>query len=166
MSAEKRYERDVVIETIARLMIPFIQLYGLYVMMGTEGAGGGFQGGTVIAASFVLYVVAFGITRGRSKFPESWNAAFKSLGLYLYAGIGLLCIIFGIIFHHGAAEYLNYAAVPLSNIIGHADTRALMIADVVEIGIGMTVMAAFVSLFFDLAWKEESVEEEEGGAEE
>jgi len=162
LSAEKRYERDVVIETIARLMIPFIQLYGLYVMMGTEGAGGGFQGGTVIAASFVLYVTAFGITRGRSKFPESWNAVFKSLGLYLYAGIGLLCIIFSL----GAAQYLNYAAVPLSNIIGHADTRALMIADVVEIGIGMTVMAAFVSLFFDLAWKEESVEEEEGGAEE
>lgn len=159
MSAEKKYGRDVVIETIVRLMIPFIQLYGLYVMMGTEGAGGGFQGGTVIAASFVLYVTAFGITRGRSKFPESWNAAFKSLGLYLYAGIGLLCIIFSL----GVAEYLNYAAVPLYNIIGHADTRALMIADVVEIGIGMTVMAAFVSLFFDLAWKEESVEEEEGG---
>ncbi|HUV79866.1 MAG TPA: MnhB domain-containing protein [Candidatus Bathyarchaeia archaeon] len=159
MSAEKQYGRDVVIETIVRLMIPFIQLYGLYVMMGTEGAGGGFQGGTVIAASFVLYVTAFGITRGRKNFPESWNAAFKCLGLYLYAGIGLLCIIFSL----GAAEYLNYAAVPLSNIIGHADTRALMIADVVEIGIGMTVMAAFVSLFFDLAWKEESVEEEEGG---
>jgi len=162
LSVKKKYPRDVVVETIARLMIPFIQLFGLYVMMGTEGAGGGFQGGTIIAASFVLFVVAFGITKGRSSFPESWNTFFKALGLYFYAGIGLLCIIFGIIFHQGAAEYLNYAAVPLSNIIGQADTRALMIADVVEIGIGMTVMAAFVSIFFDLAWKEESVEEEGG----
>jgi multicomponent Na+:H+ antiporter subunit B len=157
LSEEKKtYERDVIIETISRLMIPFIQLYGLYVIIGTEGAGGGFQGGIIIAASFILFVTAFGITKGRKKLPESWNTFFKSLGLYLYAGVGLLCIILSL----GFAEYLNYSALPLSKILGVAGARGFLIADVVEVGIGVTVMAAFVSIFFDLARKEESLESE------
>jgi multicomponent Na+:H+ antiporter subunit B len=142
-------------------MIPFIQLYGLYVMVGTEGAGGGFQGGTVLAASFILLVVAFGVDKGRMKMPEGWNAIFKSLGLYLYAGVGgLLCIILSL----GAAEYLNYYGIPLAKIIGGPATRGFWVGNIVEVGIGVTVMAAFVSIFYDLVRKEESVEE--GGADE
>jgi len=142
-------KKDVIIRTASQLMVPFIQLYALYVMVGTEGAGGGFQGGAIFAASFVLFVTAFGITKGRAKLPESWNAALNSLGVYLYAGIGLLCVILS----YGTAQYLNYAALPLSEIIGQAKTRSLIIGDVVEVGIGLTVMSVFVSIFFDLAWK-------------
>ena len=138
-------------------MIPFIQLFVLYVMIGTERAGGGFQGGVIIAASFILFVMAFGITKGRKKLPESWNAIFNSMGVWIFAGIGLLCVILSL----GVAEYLNYAAIPLWKIVGHAETRALMIADGVEVGIGIAVFSIFASIFFDLAWKEESVEAEE-----
>ncbi len=147
---------DVIINTIARLMIPFIQMYALYVMVGTEGAGGGFQGGVVFAASFVLFVTAFGITKGRSRLPESWNTALSSLGLYFYAGIGILCIILSL----GVANYLNYGALPLAELIDRAMTRGLMISFVVEVGIAITVMAVFTSIFFDLAWKPE---EDKGG---
>jgi len=151
-------KKDVIIRTTSRLMVPFIQLYALYVMVGTEGAGGGFQGGAIFAASFILFVTAFGITKGRAKLPESWNASLNSLGVYLYAGIGLLCVILS----YGTAHYLNYAALPLSEVIGQAKTRSLMIGDVVEVGIGLTVMSVFVSIFFDLAWKgHDSGEEKE-----
>ena len=139
-------ERNVVIETMARTMIPFIQLYGFYVMAGTEGAGGGFQGGVILAASFILYALAFGLDKGKRSFPEKWSIFFKSLGLYFYAGIGILCVIFSL----GVAEYLNYSAVILNRIMPHQEVRGLMIADVVEIGIGMAVTACFVSLFFNL----------------
>lgn len=159
---KQKHKRDVIVTTIARLMIPFIQMYALYVMVGTEGAGGGFQGGVVFAASFVLFVTAFGITRGRRRLPESWNAALSSLGLYFYAGIGLLCIILSLF----SAQYLNYGALPLWEIIGRPETRGLMITFVVEVGIAITVMAVFTSIFFDLAWKGEEDKEdnrEEGG---
>ena len=155
---EQKHKRDVIVTTIARLMIPFIQMYALYVMVGTEGAGGGFQGGVVFAASFVLFVTAFGITRGRRRLPESWNAALSSLGLYFYAGIGLLCIILSLF----SAQYLNYGALPLWEIIGRPETRGLMITFVVEVGIAITVMAVFTSIFFDLAWKG-GEDKEEGG---
>ena len=153
---EQKYKRDVIVTTIARLMVPFIQMYALYVMVGTEGAGGGFQGGVVFAASFVLFVTAFGITKGRGRLPESWNAALSSLGLYFYAGIGLLCIILSLF----GAQYLNYGALPLWTIIGRPATRGLSITFVVEVGIAITVMAVFASIFFDLAWKEEDEKEE------
>ena len=159
---EQKHKRDVIVTTIARLMIPFIQMYALYVMVGTEGAGGGFQGGVVFAASFVLFVTAFGITRGRRRLPESWNAALSSLGLYFYAGIGLLCIILSLF----SAQYLNYGALPLWKIIGRPETRGLMITFVVEVGIAITVMAVFASIFFDLAWKggeDNKDNREEGG---
>jgi multicomponent Na+:H+ antiporter subunit B len=133
-------------------MIPFIQLYALYVMVGTEGAGGGFQGGVAFAASLILLVAAFGLKKGWQRIPEPWCAGLNSLGLYLYAGVGILAILASF----GAAEYLNYGAIPLG--LPREEIRALLISDVVEVGIGLTVMSIFVSIFFDLAHKEEEDE--------
>ena len=131
-------------------MIPFIQLFSLYVIIhGASGPGGGFQGGVMFGASFILYVVVFDIIRGRKKLPESVNIVLSSLGLCLYAGLGLLCIIFS----SGVGQYLNYGFLPFT--ANFEENRALGI-ELVEIAIGITVMAIMVSIFFDLAWKEEN----------
>lgn len=130
-------------------MLPFIQLYGFYVMTGTEGSGGGFQGGVILAASFILYAITFGTEKGRKKAPENWNTAFKSIGLWIYTGVGILTVIYSL----GFAEFLNYSATPLSLIVPHTTARGILIADVIEVGIGMTVAASFTSIFFDLVWK-------------
>jgi multicomponent Na+:H+ antiporter subunit B len=131
-------------------MIPFIQLFSLYVIIhGASGPGGGFQGGVVFGSSFILYVVVFDITRGRKKLPESLNTALSSLGLYIYAGLGLLCIIVS----SGVAQYLNYGFLPFTS---HFEENRAVSIELVEIGIGITVMAIMISIFFDLAWKEET----------
>ena len=131
-------------------MIPFIQLFSLYVIIhGASGPGGGFQGGVVFGSSFILYVVVFDITRGRKKLPESVNTALSSLGLYIYAGLGLLCIIWS----SGVGQYLNYGFLPFT---AHFEENRAVSIELVEIGIGITVMAIMISIFFDLAWKEET----------
>jgi multicomponent Na+:H+ antiporter subunit B len=146
----KEAERSIVIETVSRVMIPFIQLFSLYVIIhGASGPGGGFQGGVVFGSSFILYVVVFDITRGRKKLPESLNTALSSLGLYIYAGLGLLCIIVS----SGVAQYLNYGFLPFTS---HFEENRAVSIELVEIGIGITVMAIMISIFFDLAWKEET----------
>ena len=118
----------------------------------TEGTGGGFQGGTILAAGFILYITVFGAAIGRDKVPEFINTFFKSFGLYLYNGCGLLCILFSL----GAVQFLNYPGVwVVTDFVGVAGARAWLIAFMVEVGIGLTVMAAFISQYFDLAWKEE-----------
>ncbi len=148
-------KRDVIIETVSRLMIPFIQLFALYVIIhGAGGPGGGFQGGVIFASSFVLFTIAFGITAARKKVSERVNTALSALGVSIYAGVGLLCIIFSL----GVAQYLNYGYLPLPV---HFEERRALGMDFVEIGIGITVMAIVTSIFFDLAWKEE----DEGGEE-
>jgi multicomponent Na+:H+ antiporter subunit B len=151
------YKRDVIIETITKIMFPLTLLFGLYVMMGTGGTGGGFQGGTILATAFILYITVFGTKKGREKMPESTNAFFKSFGLFLYNGAGQIAILFTL----GAAQWLNMSAFwPVADITGTAGARSFLVSYMVSIGIGVTVMASFVSQYFDLAWKEE---DESGG---
>ena len=53
---------DIIIRVISNLLIPFIQLYALYVLAhGDLGPGGGFQGGVIFASSIVLYVLVYGV---------------------------------------------------------------------------------------------------------
>ena len=156
---EKQGEGNIIVETVARVMIPFIQLFGLYVIThGAGGPGGGFQGGVVFASAFILYVIAFNLTDGGARFPESGNIILSSLGLYIYAGIGLLAIFFTL----GAAQYLNYGFIPFTS---HFEENRALGMDFVEIGIGITVMAIIVSIFFDLVQKDgDGQEEEEEGS--
>jgi len=155
----REYKRDVIIETTARLMFPLILLFGLYVMIGTGGTGGGFQGGTILAAAFILYITVFGHEKGREKMPESINVFFKSFGLFLYNGAGWICILFSL----GTAQWLNMPAFwPVTDFVGVPVSRSFLVGYMISVGIGLTVMASFVSQFFDLAWKEEDEMEGDG----
>lgn len=88
--------KNVIIKTISRLSVPFIQVFALYVIVhGALGAGGGFQGGVVFAASFILMIIAFGLTCVRQRFSYRWIVALSALGITIYATIGLLCLIPG-----------------------------------------------------------------------
>ena len=153
-------KRDVVIEVTASLMFPFILLFGLYVMMGTGGTGGGFQGGTILATGFILYITVFGTDKGREKMPESVNVFFKSFGLFLYNGAGWLCILFSL----ATAQWLNMPAFwPVTEFTGIAGARGFLIAYMISVGIGLTVMASFVSQYFDLSMKEDDEMEGDEG---
>jgi multicomponent Na+:H+ antiporter subunit B len=161
MTPNKReYKRDVVIEAATNLMFPLILLFGLYVMIGTGGTGGGFQGGTILAAAFILYITVYGHIKGREKMPEAVNAFFKSFGLFLYNGAGWICILFSM----AAAQWLNMPAFwPVTDFVGVPVSRSFLVGYMISVGIGLTVMASFVSQYFDLAWKEE---DEMGGGDE
>jgi multicomponent Na+:H+ antiporter subunit B len=161
MTPGKRgYKRDVIIEVTTNLMFPLTLLFGLYVMFGTGGTGGGFQGGTILASAYILYITVFGHEKGRVKMPESVNALFKSLGLFLYNGAGWICVLFSL----ATAQWLNMPAFwPVTDYVGVAGSRSFLVGYMVSVGIGLTVMAAFVSQYFDLAWKE--YDEMEGGEE-
>lgn len=144
--------RDVIVDATSKRMLPLILAFGLYTMIGSKGAGGGFQGGCIVAAAFILHALVFGLVEGRKRMPETWNTFFKSFGLHLYCGCGLLSIFASFFI----AEFLNYSAFwPIANLVGIHEARAVQVEFVIEVGIGVTVFAAFVSMFYDLAWKDE-----------
>ena len=52
----------IVLRIVAKLLIPLILLFALYVQFhGDFGPGGGFQGGVILGAAFILLALAFGI---------------------------------------------------------------------------------------------------------
>ncbi|MCD7818033.1 MAG: hypothetical protein LUH07_03135 [Lachnospiraceae bacterium] len=65
-SNDRVYEpkNDVILQTAARILVPPIFIFGIYVILcGHLGPGGGFSGGAVIGAGLILYVNAFGFAK-------------------------------------------------------------------------------------------------------
>jgi len=128
---------DLIVRMVCRGLAPFIQLFGLYVIMhGHSSPGGGFQGGVILASSFILLAMAEGSEMLRRRLSLTALTGFMSAGVLLYAGIGVVCLVLG-------ANYLDYGVLPFS------EPRSVGML-VIEIGIGITVTAAMLSIFRDL----------------
>jgi multisubunit Na+/H+ antiporter MnhB subunit len=55
-----------ILQTAARLLMPLLLLFALFLLLrGHNQPGGGFVGGLVVAASFVLYSIAFSVDAAR-----------------------------------------------------------------------------------------------------
>ncbi|MCX7988360.1 MAG: hypothetical protein N2647_02830 [Thermodesulfovibrio sp.] len=138
-----RLYNDLIIQTVCRIMIPLIQLFAFYVIAhGHYSPGGGFQGGCILGASFILMLIAYDINWIKRRFSENKNVILIALGVFIYALVGLLCILLG-------KEYLNYSAFQKLIPIDIARVRALGTL-IIEIGVGITVMAVMVSIFLNL----------------
>lgn len=132
---------DIILKTIARVLVPFLEIFGLYVVVqGLLTPGGGFQGGVLMGTGIIIYSLAFGVSdAGRKITPDMWESI-GSLGALVYVIIGVLCILFG-------GSFLEYSVIPLP--VGAADRNALLVL-VIMIGIGIKVMSTVVSLFLGL----------------
>ena len=61
---------DAILRIGAKLILPFILLFGLYVQFhGDYGPGGGFQAGVVAAAMVILYAIIFGLAPAQRVVP-------------------------------------------------------------------------------------------------
>jgi len=144
---------DVIVKTLARLLAPFIVVYALYVVMhGHHSPGGGFQGGVILAASFVLLVITHGLEQTRSRMSEKLAGAISSIGVFIYAGIGALCLLLG-------GNYLDYGKLSKIFLVSPAEARSLGILGI-EIGVALAVMAAMCTIFFTIFTVGESPEDD------
>lgn len=135
---------DLIIKTTCRLIIPFIQLFALYVIVhGHYSPGGGFQGGVILGATFILYAISHDLRSTFARMSERASVFFSTAGVFIYTGVGVVCLLLG-------RNFLDYSA--LAPIFGvdpvTARSHAILI---VEIGVGMAVMAVMVSLYFNLS---------------
>ncbi|NPV70802.1 MAG: sodium:proton antiporter [Firmicutes bacterium] len=86
---------STIARTIGRLVLPFIQVLGLYIAFhGHLSPGGGFAGGTVVGASLILALLLDIPFRGKSVLKESFALA-ESSCLVIYAMIGFVGIAAG-----------------------------------------------------------------------
>ena len=128
---------SAVVRVVCRLVAPFAQIFGLYVVMhGHSSPGGGFQGGVILASSFILLAISDDLEEVRRRFSLRSMTVLTSTGVLAYAGIGLICLVLG-------AHYLDYGVLPID------EPRSVGMLGI-EIAVGITVAAAMVSIFHDL----------------
>jgi len=140
----REFGDNQIIRVAVRLMVPFIQLFGLYVIVhGHYSPGGGFQGGVVLGASFILLALAFDLKTSMRHFSESMNAILGNVGALIYTGTAVLCALIGGLF-------LDYSALVKILPIDPIEWRSLGIF-VVEVGVGLAVMSIMLSLYWDLS---------------
>lgn len=130
-----------VLRVTAGLLIPFILLFGLYVLFhGDFGAGGGFQAGVIFASGFVLYGLVFGVDKAQRVLPRTALWTVIPFGVLLYAGVGVVSMLRG-------DAFLDYDSLNPA----HPESGQHIGILLVESAIGITVAAVMISIFLGLA---------------
>jgi multicomponent Na+:H+ antiporter subunit B len=133
--------RHSILRVVAKMFIPYILLFALYVQFhGDYGPGGGFQAGVIFAAAFILYALIFGLQAAQRVAPPVVVERLVAVGVLIYAGTGVATLLLG-------GNFLDY------NALNHHDPRhgqhlGLLL---IELGVGITVSAVMVTIFFSFA---------------
>jgi multicomponent Na+:H+ antiporter subunit B len=140
-----RKSDNPIVTLISRVVSPFIMVFALYVVFhGHYSPGGGFQGGTMLAAAVLLVRLAAGKEISQLQFKKSWGNRLGSVGVLVYFGTGLLAMLWG-------GNYLNYEKLPLGIFgIHNADMLRSWGILLVEAGVALAVMGILVAIYDDL----------------
>lgn len=128
----------IIVKNVTSLLAGLVFLYGCYIILhGHLTPGGGFAGGTIIAGSFILLVIANGIQYFRLKKEKEESSMAEGLGIMLFllfamAGMFLATkVFFGNFLPKGVpGELVSAGVIPLYNIF-----------------IGIEVAAGLLSIF-------------------
>lgn len=135
---------DLIVETACRILIPFVQLFGLYVIAhGHHSPGGGFQGGVILGASIILLAISHDLRTALDRMGEKAHAVLSSAGVLIYAGAGAMCMALGF-------NFLDYGALarilPVDPVM--ARSHGILI---VEVGVGLAVMATIIWIYSNVS---------------
>ncbi len=135
-------QRHRVLQVVTKLVIPFVLMFGLYVQFhGDFGPGGGFQAGVIFASAFILHGLIFGLRRTRAVLSPTTLRFLMASGVLLYAGTGLVTMLLG-------GDLLDY------NVLAHDPLHGQHWGIfAVELGVGITVTAVMVTMFYGFASK-------------
>lgn len=135
---------DLILRTLCRFMIPFIQLFALYVIAhGHHSPGGGFQGGVILGASLILMAISQDMKSALKRLRERSLAMLSAVGVSVYAGTGALCLVLG-------SNFLDYSALAPLFRVDLVGARSLGIF-LVEVGVGIAVMATMILIYHNVA---------------
>ncbi len=130
----------VILRVGAKILIPFILLFALYVQFhGDYGPGGGFQAGVIFAAGIVLYALVFGLKAAHRVLPPWVVYVCSALGVLIFAGTGYVTMALG-------GAFLDYGV--LAHDPEHGQHYGILL---VELGVLVTVFGVMVAVFYAFA---------------
>ena len=134
-----------VIRTVAKLTVPFILLFALYVQFhGDFGPGGGFQAGVLFAAGLILYALIFGPKALERVISPRMVEVGSALGVLVYAGTGVVSLF-------GGFNFLDYDVLSPHHV-PHGQHYGILL---VELGVGITVMSVMLLIFYAFVSRED-----------
>lgn len=143
-------EHHLVLRVITRALIPLVLLYALYIQFhGDYGPGGGFQAGVVFGAAIILYTIIFGLNKAERVIAPLFLRYMMGAGALIFGGTGVLALLLG-------GNFLDYDVLAHDPLHGqHYGILA------VEFGVGVTVTAVMISIFFNFTGRQKHPEEGE-----
>ena len=143
-------EHHLVLRVITQAMIPLILLYALYIQFhGDYGPGGGFQAGVIFGAAIILYAIVFGLSKAERVITPLFLRYMMGAGVLIYGGTGVVTLLLG-------SNFLDYDSLAHDPLHGqHYGILA------VELGVGITVTAVMISIFFNFTGRSSKPKEEE-----
>ena len=136
---------ELIVSATCKLLIPIIQLFALYVIAhGHHSPGGGFQGGVILGASFILLAISRDLDSALLRLSEKRYLMLASVGILIYAGFGVMSLLLG-------ANFLDYGI--LSQIMPATDTAMARSHSMlgVEVGVAFTVSAIMFAIYANLS---------------
>ncbi len=111
-----------ILQSATRVLMPLLLLFAVFLLLrGHNQPGGGFVGGLVVASSFVLYSIAFGVDAARRALLVT-PSTLLGVGLAVALTSGLPAVAFG---------------------------QPFMTAQWAELAVGSTIVAVGTPLVFD-----------------
>lgn len=135
---------SLIVKVIAELIKGFIILFGVYIILnGHLSPGGGFAGGVIIAASYILVTLAFGRERAMKELSERGSHLLDDIGVLSFWFIAVLGWIIA-----GQAFFSNFIQRFAPGSPFQILTSGIILACNIAIGIkvGSSLFAVFVAL--------------------
>lgn len=137
-----------ILRVVTKILLPHIILFALYVQFhGDFGPGGGFQAGVIFAAGVILFSLVFGLSTARRVISPVTIEVMIALGVLIYACTGLSTIALG-------GKFLDYEVLDhhyMSGFLPHGQHLGIFL---VEGGVGITVAAVMIGIFYAFAGRE------------
>ena len=133
-------KRDPVLRSLAKILVPFNLMLGVYVVLnGHLSPGGGFSGGAIMGASLILWSSAFGYRKVRPIFTE------KLVKIVTFVSLSFYAIAKGYSFFTGA-NHLHSIISP--GVPGRIISAGLILPLNIAVGCVVTMtMYSFYALF-------------------
>lgn len=138
----------IIVGTTCRIVVPVIQLFALYVIAhGHHSPGGGFQGGVILGASFIIIALSDCLNAALRRFSEKSYITIAVTGIVIYAAFGVVAQLLG-------ANFLDYGSLDPILPEGPEMARSHSMLGV-EIGVAFTVTAIMFAIYANLATRGE-----------
>ena len=143
-------EHHLILRVITKLLVAPILLFALYMQFhGDFSPGGGFQAGVIFAVAFILYGLVMGLHQVKQVLPEWLVHKLMALGVLVFAGTGVAGLV-------GGKNFLDYSVLAADKVAGQH--IGLL---VVELGVGITVAAVMVSIYYAFASRPPAMSDED-----